>query len=99
MMSDILSTPISMAEQALIAAKTPKESKDVEALAAAAKAWAKEQGYYEGVVDASRIHILARRNTTELIMPIIEHGGDHKSNDWNQGNNSVTLIDYGFTKM
>lgn len=90
-------TPVSKAEQALIQAKTPRESKQVEALAAAAKAWSKEQNDFEGVVKAAYVYILARRKTTELIVPNIrppEFGRPNK------GNNIVTLIaDYGFTKM
>lgn len=89
-------TPVSKAEQALIQAKTPRESKQVEALAAAAKAWSKEQNDFEGVVKAAYVYILARRKTTELIVPNIrppEFGRPNK------GNNIVTLIaDYGFTK-
>jgi len=87
-------TPVSRAEQALVAAKTPRESKAVEALAAAAKAWARENDDFEKVVESARIYILARRKTTELILPSIHQGRPGKGND------SVTFLeDYGFTKM
>jgi ParB family chromosome partitioning protein len=93
-------TPITKAAQALADAKTPDQSKKVEAMAAAARAWAKEQNDYELVVEAGTIYIKARRKTTNLIEPTIIHGGDHKSENWDQGNDAVTLIaDYGFTKM
>lgn len=85
-------TRISKAEQALAVARTPAESKAVEALAAAARAWAKEQGDFENVVEAARIYILARRKTTELIAPEIKRGRPIK------GDNDVTFLqDYGFT--
>lgn len=88
-------TPLSKAEKALAAAKTPDESKQVEALAAAAKAWAKEQDDFEKVVLAARIYILARRKTTELIVPNIRQGQYGR-----EGNDNVTFLsDYGFTKM
>jgi len=81
-------------EQALAKANTPAESKAVESLAAAAKAWAREQKDFGGVIEAARIHILARRKTTELIQPGIRQGQPKK------GNNMVTLLsDYGITKM
>jgi len=85
--------PISKAEQALAYAKTPEESRQVEAMAAAAKAWAKEQNDFEGVVEASEIYILAKRKTTELIEPEIRQGqyGREKDNDVN------FIKDYGFT--
>ena len=56
----------SLAEQALQRATIPAQSKSVESMAAAAKAWAKEQDNFEMVVAASRVYILARRKTTEL---------------------------------
>ncbi len=82
-------TPVDRAEQALANASTPKETKQVEGMAQAAKAWAKEQNDYEMFVAAAHIYIMARRKTTELILPEITHGGNH----------IVTLNDYGFTKM
>lgn len=94
-MEDTAITPISKAEQSLLHATTPKESYEAEALAAAAKAWAKEQNDYEGVVEASRIYILARRKTTELIVPNIRQGQYGR-----ESNDDVTFIaDYGFTRM
>lgn len=67
-------TPVSKAERALAEAKTPAESKQVEALAAAAKAWARENDDFEGVVTAGRVYILARRKTSALIEPHIKRG-------------------------
>jgi hypothetical protein len=88
-------TPITQAEQALVKASTPYESKQVEVIAATAKAWAKEQGDFENVIEAARIYILARRKTTELIEPNIRQGQHGR-----EGNDSVTFLeDYGFTKM
>ena len=83
--------PVNPLEQRLIKSTTPQETKAVEEMSAAARAYAKEQGDYEMMVTATRIYLLARRKTTELILPEIQHGG--------QGNNRVTLLDYGFTKM
>ncbi len=79
-------------EQALLAATTPQETKSVEIVAAAAKAWAHEQSDYETFVKAAHLYIMARRKTTELIAPHISVG--------RKGNNAVTILeDYGFTKM
>jgi len=90
-----LATPINRAEQALQAATTPYESKQVEAMAAAAMAWAKEQNDYEKVVDAARIYLLSRCHTTELILPTIKQGRPEI-----KGNDIVTFLeDYGFSKM
>lgn len=85
--------------RALLSADTPKKSKAVETMAATAKAYAKEQGDYKNYVDASYIYILARRNTTELIVPEIQHGGNGTNQYMSKGNNNVTLADFGFTKM
>lgn len=88
--------PITQAEQALVNAKTPEQSKRVEILASAARAWAKEQGDFENVINAARIYILARRKTTELIEPtIVKYHG----NQFERGDDTVTsLEDYGFTR-
>jgi phage N-6-adenine-methyltransferase len=67
-------SPVSRARQALEQAVTPAQSKEVEAMAQAAKAWAKERGDYEMVVEAAEVYILARRKTTELIVPQIRQG-------------------------
>lgn len=80
---------ISKIEQALANAKTPVETKQLEAVSQAARAWAKENDDYETYIKATRVYIMSRRKTTELIQPNIKHGG----------NNVVTLQDYGFTKM
>ena len=84
---------ISRAEIMLQQATTPDETKQVESITAAARAWAKEQGDYEILVQATKIYIMSRRRTTELVLPEIKHGGNR------QGNSQVTLSDYGFTKM
>ena len=89
---------INQAQRALQVATIPAQTKAVESFAAAAQAWAKEQGDYELFVSAAHIYILARRKTTELIAPEIQHGGDRKGEEY-QGNGIVTLMDYGFTKM
>lgn len=87
-------TPVSKAQQALQLAATPEQSKEVEAMAAAAKAWAKEQGYYELAFQASHIYIDARRKTTELIEPNIHVGRPIN------GNRDVTFLeDFNLTKM
>lgn len=78
---------------ALSLAKTPAQSKAVEAMASAAKAYAKEQNDYEMLVQAMHLWVMARRKTTELIMPSIQHGGNF------QGHGVVTLNDFGLTKM
>ena len=87
-------TPVSKAERALGLARTPEQTKEVEALAAAAKAWAKEQGDLELTFDAASIYIKARCKTTELIDPSIKHGDQRRF----QGDGIVTLEDYGFTR-
>ena len=89
-------TPVSRAEQALAEATTPKETKEVEAMAAAAKAWAKEQNDFELAAEASWIYIQARCKTTELVEPTIRSSEQGRPN---KGNDVVTLVDYGFTKM
>lgn len=91
-------TPVSRAEQALMQASTPEETKQVEAMAAAAKAWAKEQGDLELTFGAACIYILARCKTTELIEPTIYHG-PHRWDDRGNGSDTSTLGDYGFNKM
>ena len=88
-------TPLSQAEQALLNATTPEQTKNVEALAAAAMAWAREQDDFENLVEAGRIYILARCKTTELISPTIRQGQYGR-----EGNADIAFIsDYGFTKM
>jgi len=64
-------TPTSEIERRLASAKTPQETYKIEAEAAAAKAWAKEQNDYETLVKAALVYILAKRKTTELIEPEI----------------------------
>lgn len=53
--------PIGRIRKALVEAKTPEESKAVEAMAAAAQAWAKEQKDYELLVASTHAYICARR--------------------------------------
>jgi len=87
-------TSYSELEQNLTQSTDPKETYKIEAVAAAAKAYAKEQNDYESLVKASLVYILAKRRTTELIEPEILHGSVD-----GYGNRPVTLADYGFTKM
>ena len=75
-------------------ATKPEQSKAVEAVASAAKAWAKEQGDYEMLVNAMHLWIMARRKTTELIKPSIKQGPTKRHN-----NDVISLADYGFTAM
>ena len=90
-------TSISKAEQALNIASTPEESKEVEAMAAAAKAWASELGDYNLQCDAWRIYALARRKTTELIKPHIRQSTQGRP--LKKGDVGVTLLrDIDFTK-
>ena len=88
-----LDLAISNGKYNLQQATRPEQTMPIEAVAAAAKAWAKEQGDYAMLVNAMHLWIMARRKTTELIKPDVTHGGN------NQGNKDVTLMDYGFTKM
>jgi hypothetical protein len=84
--------PFSRGEQMLALATTPAETKQVESMASAAHAWAKEQGDYETMVKAIHLYMMARRKTTQLILPDLSKIA--------QGNKLVTLTqDYGFTKM
>ncbi len=85
-------------ERRLAQATDPKETYKIEAEAAAARAWAKEQNDYETLITAAVTYILAKRRTTELIEPEITQGGDRRSEEF-QSNDMVTLKDYGFTKM
>lgn len=89
---DNLPAAITQAERALQFATTPRQTKRVEAMSAAAMAWAKEQDYYDLFVRASKVYILSRRKTTELVRPSIQHGGNF------QGDGVVTLSDFGFTR-
>ena len=74
----------------------PKQSRKIESTAAAAQAWAKENDDYDGYLRATELYIRARRRTTELVKPYIQHGGNRKG----QGNLDVTLLaDFGLTKM
>jgi phage N-6-adenine-methyltransferase len=93
MITDI--APVSKINQMLMTATKPAETKAIESMAQAAKAYAKEQGDYEGVVRAVRVYIMARMKTTELIQPHIRQGQHGR-----EGNNVVTFLsDLGFTKM
>ena len=72
---------------------------EVEAMAAAAYAWAKERRDYDALVLAEHVYIMARRKTTELIEPYIARGGSGSNQHESKGNEYMTLADYGFTKM
>ena len=78
--------PVSIIEQRLATASTPQETKVLEEVSAAARAYYYEQENYEGMVQATRLYLLARRKTTELLIP-------------EMSNAHVTLRNYGFTKM
>jgi len=84
--------PMSKAERMLAVATQPEESRKIERLAKAAHAYAKEQNDYEAMVTATRIYILARRKTTELILPYIKPG--RPNNDDNDVN---ILADFNLT--
>ena len=81
----------------LVEAKTPEQSKEVEAFASAAKAWAKEQGNYEMLVNSMHLWIMARRKTTELIKPNIQQGGSGSNQYGSKVDNDVKLVDFGFS--
>ena len=53
MITDI--TPVSKINQMLAMATLPAQTKEIESMAQAYKAYAKEQGDYEGVVKAVRV--------------------------------------------
>lgn len=81
-------------------ATVPAQSRAIESMAAAARAWAKEQGDFEMVVAAARIYILARRKTTELSLSYAPGwGGDRGKNQYEewQVDNIVHLPEFGFT--
>jgi hypothetical protein len=91
-------TRLNTLEHRLAIATTPEETKPIEATAAAAMAWARENQNYELLVKAARVYVLARRRTTELVLPFIQHGGDRGKNqyaEW-QGDSHATLPDFGF---
>lgn len=81
--------------QRLATVTNPQDSKEIENIAAAGRAYAKEQHDYETFVQATYAYILARRKTTELIRPHIRSltlGRPKK------GDQDVTLLaDFGFT--
>jgi hypothetical protein len=58
----------------LAAANTPRESFDMEAKAAANKAYHREQRDFEKTAEDCQNYIQARRNTTKLIAPHIHQG-------------------------
>jgi len=90
---------LTRAEAQITSATDPSKTYKLEADMKAAQAWAKEQQNYEMVIEAGRLYLLAKRKTTELIAPGIRQGGDRKSQGRDQGNEIVTLIDFGFDKM
>jgi len=68
----------------LAVASTPQETKELEGISAAARAYYYERQDYEGMVKATEAYYFSRRKTTELIL----------------GNINVTeYTEYGFTKM
>ena len=89
--------PVSILEQELAEARTPKESFLVEAKSAGNLAYAKEQRDYEKAFGYALTWIKAQCKTTELIGPTITkfHGNRHVG-----PNDSVRSLDeYGFTWM
>ena len=79
---------------ALARANTVTSTKELEAQAQAARAWAKENDDYKMLVDATRLWILARRKTTALVKPYIRKGQNGR-----EGNKDVAfLAEFGFTK-
>jgi hypothetical protein len=82
----------------LSTATTPKEAKEVEAIAAANRSWAREHKRYEYYVNSTLLYIMARRRTTELILPNICLGGNGSNQYASKDDARVTLADYGFTK-
>ena len=77
--------PVSIIEQRLILATTPQQTRELEEVSAAARAYYYEQRNYEAMVEATRLYLLARRKTTELVA--------------GERNMDVTLADFGFTRM
>lgn len=70
-------------EKRLAVASSPDETRELENISAAARAYYHEQQDYEGMVKATEAYFLSRRKTTELIL---QDGGN-------------TYVTYGFTKM
>ena len=73
-------------------AETPEETKKIEGVSAAGRAWAWEHKQYDAYVEFARLYILARRKTTELIRPLIKQGRP-------KGDEDVTILyDIGLSK-
>ena len=71
----------------LAVASTPAQTKELESISAAARAYYREQQDYEGLVKSVAAYFMSRRKTTELIRA-------------EGGNSDVTAYKgYGFTKM
>ena len=86
--------PISKMQQTLATADTPQKSKELEEFSAAARAWAKEHQDYDAYVQSAYFYVMARRKTTELVLPHIKHGGHNRA----QPDEDVQLLeDFGFT--
>lgn len=90
---------MSVIERGLMLAQTPEQTKEIEAIALAARAWAQESHDYEMLVSAVRVYILARRKTTELVQPYVRLGGNGSNQYGSKGNDMATLADFGFTKQ
>ena len=91
-------TILSEAEQDAVKYIDPKESFEAEAIKKAQMELAKELRDYEAMNEAFLAWVYQRFRTTELIQPNIEQGG-YRHGEQSQGNDIVTLTDYGFTKM
>jgi hypothetical protein len=73
---------------------SPKKAKKIEATGAAGIAYAKEIEDYQGMLNATYLFIKARRRFTELLQPLIQHGGHNK-----QGSNVATLESFNMTRF
>jgi 16S rRNA G966 N2-methylase RsmD len=82
----------------LAIAKEPEQTRKMEATAAAAMAWAKENENYEAYTTSWYAYVMARRRTTELVLPYIQHGDHGLQNRDDIDVISVsTLSDFGFS--
>ena len=89
---------VSNIESLLAKANTPQKAMEVEAMAAAAVAWAKEQHDFESAFEYSCAYLMSRINFYEVVKLTIKRGGDGSNQYISKGDNTVTLADYGFDK-
>lgn len=81
-------------ERMLRAATDPAQTKAIEGFAAAGQAYSKEHKLYDEYVRFARLYVLARRRTTEIVLPHVKHGG-HNAKQLDQ--DVMLLEDLGFT--